>query len=300
MALATRPKPTAHDRKRQAGHHRHSKPYLKTYWPYLPMLLIIGLGIVINSALAAPRHVLGATSDFSQATLLDATNAARSSDNEAALTVDPELTNAAEAKATDMATNNYWSHNSPDGKTPWTFITAAGYSYSLAGENLAYGFGDASSTIRGWMNSSEHRANILNADYQNVGFGVASVPNYLGKGPAVIVVAEYGQPSTAVANIRFTVAGSAVKGSDTKALEPATSTVSRVQLLTGQAGWSLYLVAAIAGAALTLFVIRPTRKIHRLITRSETFIAHHPWLDIAMVAVVTAGFLLTRTSGFIR
>jgi hypothetical protein len=50
MALATRPKPKVQHRKRQAQHHRQNKHYLKTYWPYLPMLAIIGAGAALNSA----------------------------------------------------------------------------------------------------------------------------------------------------------------------------------------------------------------------------------------------------------
>jgi uncharacterized membrane protein YidH (DUF202 family) len=48
MALATRPKPTVHHKKRQAQHHRHSKHYLKAYWPYIPVLVIVGAGAVVN------------------------------------------------------------------------------------------------------------------------------------------------------------------------------------------------------------------------------------------------------------
>lgn len=51
MALATRPKPNAHDRKRQAQHHTHGKSYLKTYWPYLPMFAIVTGGVLTNRAL---------------------------------------------------------------------------------------------------------------------------------------------------------------------------------------------------------------------------------------------------------
>lgn len=299
MALATRPKPSAHHRKRQGTHHRHSKPYLKTYWPYLPMVIIVGLGLMVNGALTSHQRVLGATSDFSQATLLDATNSARLKQGESQLQPDTQLTQAAVAKANDMATKNYWAHNSPDGKTPWAFITAAGYSYSVAGENLAYGFGDGQAVIKAWLNSPEHRANILNANYQQVGFGVASVANFMGKGPAVIVVAEYAQPSTAVANIHFTVAQQSVAGVSTTA-EPSVKTISRFQTLTGQSALAAYAISAIIGAAATIFIIRHTRKIHRWVTRSEYFIAHHPWLDIAMVLVVTVGYVITRSSGVIR
>lgn len=52
MALATRPKPTVSHRKRQAQHHRYSKPYLKAYWPYLPMMAILGSGALINQTWA--------------------------------------------------------------------------------------------------------------------------------------------------------------------------------------------------------------------------------------------------------
>jgi uncharacterized membrane protein YidH (DUF202 family) len=48
MALATRPKPKVSHRKRRAEHHRHSSHYLKPYWPYLPMLTIIGAGVLVN------------------------------------------------------------------------------------------------------------------------------------------------------------------------------------------------------------------------------------------------------------
>ena len=51
MALATKPRPTTHHKKRQAHHHRHSPGYLKTYWPYLPMLAIVGAGVAVNKSL---------------------------------------------------------------------------------------------------------------------------------------------------------------------------------------------------------------------------------------------------------
>ncbi len=304
MALATRPKPTVHHKKRRAQHHRQSKHYLKSYWPYLPMLLIVGAGLMINSAWSA-SSVLGAQSDFSGSTLLSETNDRRSSEKQQPLTLDPQLAAAAQAKAQDMVQKNYWSHNSPDGKTPWSFIAASGYQYQAAGENLAYGFGNASDTITGWMNSPEHRANILNAGYQNVGFGAASSPNYQGHGPETIVVAEYGQPVPAVATVSFTVPeptgtvpARSVRGAST---EIAAQPVSRIQLLTGgQAAWSLAAMSALAGAALALFITRHSLRLHRAIVRGEAFISHHPLLDIAIVFIFTTGFILTRSSGIIR
>ena len=299
MALATRPKRPPQHKKRIGAHHRRSQRYMKPYWPYLPMLLIVAVGLALNSAWSK-QAVLGTGSDFSSAALLDATNQQRSAAHESGLTIDPQLSAAAQAKAEDMAKRNYWAHNSPDGRTPWSFITAAGYSYQLAGENLAFGFNDASATVAGWMNSSEHRANILSQAYQNVGFGVASAPDFQGKGPAVIVVAEYAAPTPAAANITFTVNNPAgdVKNAHT---ELAARPVSRVQVLTdGHAAWSLMAVSALTGAALAVFLIRHGFRVRRLINQGEAFVAHHPYLDIAIVVVIMAGYLLTRTSGLIR
>ncbi|MGZ6005329.1 MAG: hypothetical protein ACXWLH_04230 [Candidatus Saccharimonadales bacterium] len=49
MALATRPKPKVHHRKRQAHHHKKTHHYLKTYWPYLPAFAILGVGTLLNN-----------------------------------------------------------------------------------------------------------------------------------------------------------------------------------------------------------------------------------------------------------
>jgi hypothetical protein len=128
--------------------------------------------------------------------LLDDTNTQRINNGVAALALNGLLDNAAQAKANDMAARDYWSHNTPDGQTPWTFMDAAGYKYQLAGENLAYGFATAADTLTGWMNSPGHRANILNGGYTEVGFGYINIANYQGTGPETLVVAMYGAPSS--------------------------------------------------------------------------------------------------------
>jgi hypothetical protein len=160
------------------------------------MLLVIGLGILLNSAWPAAKHsVLGYATDMSVQELFDDTNAQRTANGEGNLNINSQLDAAAQAKANDMVARDYWSHNTPDGQTPWTFITNAGYTYTTAGENLAYGFATSSDTITGWMNSAEHRANILNAGYKDVGFGIANSANYQGSGPETVVVAMYGSPA---------------------------------------------------------------------------------------------------------
>lgn len=271
----------------------------------MPMLLIVGMGILINGAWSK-NNVLGSKSDFSVTTLLNSTNAERSRQNEPALTLNAQLSAAAQAKAEDMVRNNYWAHNSPDGKTPWTFIDSTGYQYRSAGENLAYGFSNATDSVAGWMGSPDHRANILDASYQNVGFGVASSPNYMGEGPETVVVAEYAEPSGAVASVPAgspTVNNPAATNpiSNVLGAEVSAQPVSRIQVLAGDnSQWALLSVVVLSGAAMALFLLRHGYRWHKLLVRGEAFVIHHPYLDIAIVFIITAGCVLTRSSGIIR
>jgi len=196
LVTPTRRRPPAYHKKVSGSHHRRSKAYNKTYWPYLPMVAIVIVGALFNTVINGKHSVLGYATDMSVSELLIDTNSQRESNGETDLSLNGQLNNAAQSKANDMAARDYWSHNTPDGQTPWSFMSAAGYNYQLAGENLAYGFTTASETITGWMNSPEHRANILNAGYKEVGFGFINIANYQGTGPETLVVAMYGtQPA---------------------------------------------------------------------------------------------------------
>ena len=84
------------------------------------------------------------------------------------------LTKAANAKAQDMLEKNYFAHLSPGGKTPWQWIDRAQYGYQLAGENLAMDFSSARSAHQALMQSSSHKKNILDAQFQDLGLAVVS------------------------------------------------------------------------------------------------------------------------------
>ena len=86
--------------------------------------------------------------------------------------IENKLLNAsATQKAKDMGEKGYFSHNTPDGKTPWTFILAQGYKYVYAGENLAEGYPDACVIVEKWMGSRGHRKNILDTHFKDIGVG---------------------------------------------------------------------------------------------------------------------------------
>jgi len=124
--------------------------------------------------------------------LVDLTNGDRSSFGVSVLATSPELTLAAQAKADDMALNGYFSHISPDGTEPWHWIKEAGYSYQLAGENLAINFSDSAQVERAWLDSFSHRANILNDKFTEVGIAT-SRGAYQGR-DTVFVVQMFGTP----------------------------------------------------------------------------------------------------------
>jgi len=105
--------------------------------------------------------------------IISLTNASRTQNGLGTLSSNEKLRIAAQAKANDMLANQYFAHNSPDGRTPWDFIKASGYSYMLAGENLAVDFVEAENVEDAWMNSPGHRANILNGDFEEIGIGIS-------------------------------------------------------------------------------------------------------------------------------
>lgn len=188
-------------RKRHGLHQKQTKPFLKTYYPYLPLILIVltGLGIGIVRPAATRRGVLAYATNVSAPGLLDSTNQQRATNGQAALGLNGQLNSAAQTKANDMATRGYWSHNTPEGQEPWIFFEQAGYSYQKAGENLAYGFTTSNDTVTGWMNSPAHKANMLDSAFLEVGFGYANNENYQSSGQQTIVVAMYGKPQVASA-----------------------------------------------------------------------------------------------------
>ena len=94
------------------------------------------------------------------------------------LTISEDLSVKARVKAQDMKKQGYFSHNSPTYGTPFQMIKNFGISFRSAGENIARGYSTPQAVVNGWMNSSGHRANILNANYTHIGVGFVIGGNY--------------------------------------------------------------------------------------------------------------------------
>lgn len=114
---------------------------------------------------------------ITQDSVFQLTNQARQEQALRTLQENPKLDLAAQRKADDMVNNAYFSHISPDGKTPWDFIHLAHYDYKAAGENLAIGFNNAEEEQQAWFDSRAHRANELRRIFTQTGIGIAKFGN---------------------------------------------------------------------------------------------------------------------------
>ena len=90
------------------------------------------------------------------------------------LSLSQELTKVATVKAEDMRDQGYFSHTSPTYGSPFDMMKEFGINYRTAGENIAKGQKSVEAVMNGWMNSTGHRANILNGNFNKLGVGYCS------------------------------------------------------------------------------------------------------------------------------
>ena len=129
-----------------------------------------------SSAAAASTPATNASSYEQQ--VLALTNAERAAVACPALTWNGTLASVARAHSQDMATNNYFDHNSQNGTTPEQRIAAAGYTYTAMAENIAAGQATPADVMASWMGSAGHKANILNCSLTELGVGFATGGSY--------------------------------------------------------------------------------------------------------------------------
>ena len=110
--------------------------------------------------------------------VLELVNTERAKNGLSALQMDESVRKVARVKSSDMSKNKYFSHTSPTYGTPFEMLKSYGISYKSAGENIAQGYTSPEAVVKGWMNSSGHRANILNASYTHIGIGYEASGNY--------------------------------------------------------------------------------------------------------------------------
>ena len=161
--------------------------------------VLVASFLVLNSLRSLVSYIPGLVLGFSSSVTIDEvikrTNDERAKVGLSPLTQNPQLSQAAYAKAADMFTENYWAHVSPTGTEPWAFIKQTGYRYRYAGENLARDFSETSLLMDAWMASPTHKENILSGNYRDI--GVAVVDGTLLGVETRLVVQMFGSPIAA-------------------------------------------------------------------------------------------------------
>jgi uncharacterized YkwD family protein len=109
-----------------------------------------------------------------EAEVLRLVNAERAEAGCGPLVANATLVGVARAHSADMAARGYFSHTDPEGRSPFDRMRAAGYAGRAMGENIAAGYTTPAAVMAAWMNSSGHRANILNCRFAEIGVGYAA------------------------------------------------------------------------------------------------------------------------------
>lgn len=90
--------------------------------------------------------------------------------------LDEKLRCAARVHSKDMGERNFFAHLSPDGETPFHRIAKAGYKGGAQGENIAAGGTTAEGTMKQWIDSDGHCANLMNPSFKFLGVGYYPKP----------------------------------------------------------------------------------------------------------------------------
>lgn len=135
------------------------------------LLLILAFSVYFSGILFLLPEKASASSNTTD--LIKLTNEIRVQNNLLELKESETLNKVALSRAQDMLQNNYFSHQSPNGKSFINELEKNKYYFSSAGENLAIDFYENEKIISSWMQSPTHRQNILNPDFKEIGIGRA-------------------------------------------------------------------------------------------------------------------------------
>lgn len=129
--------------------------------------------------------------EITRENVLAAMNRYRGEKNLPPLREDHRLHLAAEDRMLDMEEIGYWSHESPEGRSPFFWLALRGYRFGYAGENLAKGFETAEVLVDSWMESRGHRQNIMSAHFADCGIAIID-GSTTGRGNGKSIVVLFG------------------------------------------------------------------------------------------------------------
>jgi uncharacterized protein YkwD len=131
------------------------------------------IALAVALAMAAPLSAFVESTTTNEEAVIAAMNRERAAHGLKPLRLNLQLALAAEDRIHDLFGKHYFGHVAPDGTQPFVWAEARGYNYRVIGENLATGYPTPAAVVDGWMHSPGHRANILGADYDEVGVAIA-------------------------------------------------------------------------------------------------------------------------------
>jgi uncharacterized protein YkwD len=139
-------------------------------------LLFVGCSPTAPTETAAPGLITIAPASPVDQAIVDLTNQERMRQGLGTLRVEARLSHAAQLQAEQLVRAGRLDHVLPDAQypRPEDRLAAAGYPWQAYGENLAFGYPDARTTVEGWMNSPGHRANIVGTAFTEIGAGHAT------------------------------------------------------------------------------------------------------------------------------
>jgi hypothetical protein len=123
--------------------------------------------------------------------IIEATNKERNKASLSALISNPLLEKAALAKAEAILDSQNFDHEI-GGRRFSAWVKDSGYQYSIVGENLAIDFVTSEGVLKAWLNSPDHKKNIYNEEYQEIGVAVIE-GNFQGQG-TIVVAQIFGTP----------------------------------------------------------------------------------------------------------
>lgn len=233
--------------------------------------------------------VLGFAANLRVDEVIELTNQERLEKGLMPLIEDQTLNEVAARKAKDMFAYNYWSHESPAGRDPWSFFQEVGYQYLYAGENLARDFENAESVVSAWMNSSSHRDNLLHPFYQEIGLAV--VDGLLNGVETTLVVQAFGTPQSSTLKKPLTLKKPSLGGMVALAASEKTESLASLSPFSITKGLVIFLLGLILGVLVLDALLVYQRRLVRLSSRN---LAHLIFISVLLAAVIltTQGAIL--------
>ena len=132
--------------------------------PLVAALVVVACTVPVTAAQAG-------TAAAETDTVVNLVNQEREEAGCSPVAVDDRLATAAQDHSQDQADMRKMTHTGSDGSSAGERATRAGYLWSRIGENVASGTTSPQRVMTMWMNSSAHRANILNCAFTHIGVG---------------------------------------------------------------------------------------------------------------------------------